>query len=44
MHTDGVDVGMADGCVRRIKNSVNVAVFQALSSAWGSETVSDESY
>ena len=44
MHPGGVDVGMADGAVRLIKNSVNVATFQALSSAGGSETVSNDSY
>ena len=44
MHPGGVDVGMADGAVRLIKNSVNVATFQALSSAGGSETVSSDSY
>ena len=44
MHSGGVDVGMADGGVRLIKNSINVAVFQALSSAGGSENVSSDSY
>ena len=44
MHPGGVDVGMADGAVRLIKNSVNEATFQALSSAGGSETVSTDSY
>jgi type II secretory pathway pseudopilin PulG len=44
MHPGGVDVGMADGAVRLIKNSVNLATFQALSSAAGSEIVSTDSY
>ena len=44
MHPGGVDVGMADGAVRLIRNSVNVATFQALSSAGGSEFVSSDSY
>ena len=44
MHSGGVDVGMADGSVRLIKNSVNVAVFQALSSAGGNENVINDSY
>ena len=44
MHAGGVHVAMADGGVRLIKNSVNVAVFQALASASGSETVSNDSY
>ncbi len=44
MHAGGVHVAMADGGVRLIKNSVNVAVFQALASACGSETVTNDSY
>ena len=43
-HPGGVDVGMADGSVRLIKNSIHVGVFQALASARGNETVSSDSY
>jgi prepilin-type N-terminal cleavage/methylation domain-containing protein len=44
MHPGAVEVGMADGSVRLIKNSVNVSVFQALSSTMGNEVVSADSY
>jgi len=43
-HPGGVNLGMADGSVRFIKNSVDVFVFQALSSTHGSEVTSDDSY
>jgi prepilin-type N-terminal cleavage/methylation domain-containing protein len=43
-HLCGVFVGMADGSVRFIRNSVNLFLFQALSSTRGSEVVSDGSY
>jgi prepilin-type N-terminal cleavage/methylation domain-containing protein/prepilin-type processing-associated H-X9-DG protein len=43
-HAGGVHVGMADGSVRFIKNSIYAGVFQALASARGSETVSAVSY
>jgi prepilin-type N-terminal cleavage/methylation domain-containing protein/prepilin-type processing-associated H-X9-DG protein len=44
MHAGGVGVGMADGSVRPIKNSVNIFVFQALSSTVGNEVVTANSY
>jgi prepilin-type N-terminal cleavage/methylation domain-containing protein len=44
MHPGCVEVGMADGSVRPIKNSVNVLVFQALSSTVGNEVVSTDSF
>ena len=43
-HASGVYVGMADGSVRFIKNSVSPFLFQALSSTRGSEIVSYDSY
>jgi prepilin-type N-terminal cleavage/methylation domain-containing protein/prepilin-type processing-associated H-X9-DG protein len=43
-HSGGVTVGLADGSVRFIRNSVDVFVFQALSSTSGNETTSSDSY
>jgi prepilin-type N-terminal cleavage/methylation domain-containing protein/prepilin-type processing-associated H-X9-DG protein len=43
-HPGGVNVGMCDGSVRFIKNSVNVFTFQALASAKGSEVISQDAY
>ena len=43
-HPGGVNVGMCDGSVRFIKNSVNINVFQALASTRGGEVVSADSY
>jgi prepilin-type N-terminal cleavage/methylation domain-containing protein/prepilin-type processing-associated H-X9-DG protein len=43
-HPGGVTIGMADGSVRFVRNSVCVFVFQALSSTSGSETMSSDSY
>ncbi len=43
-HNGGVTAGMADGSVRFIRNSVDVFVFQALSSTSGSEITSGDSY
>ena len=43
-HPGGVNVGLADGSVRFIKNSVNVYIFRALSSTRGGEVVSSDSY
>jgi prepilin-type N-terminal cleavage/methylation domain-containing protein/prepilin-type processing-associated H-X9-DG protein len=44
MHSGGVHVAMADGSVRMTTNSVNSAVFQALSSTAGNEIITAESY
>jgi prepilin-type N-terminal cleavage/methylation domain-containing protein len=44
MHPDLVEVGMADGSVRPVKSSVNILVFQAISSTVGNEVVSSTSY
>ncbi len=43
-HPGGVNVGMCDGSVRFIKNTVNIYTFQALASAKGGEVVSSDSY
>jgi prepilin-type N-terminal cleavage/methylation domain-containing protein/prepilin-type processing-associated H-X9-DG protein len=43
-HPGGVNVGMGDGSVRFVKNSVNVFIFQALASTKGSEIVSSDAY
>jgi prepilin-type processing-associated H-X9-DG protein len=43
-HPGGVNVGMCDGSVRFIKNSVNIYTFQALSSTKGSEVISSDAY
>jgi prepilin-type processing-associated H-X9-DG protein len=43
-HPGGVNVGMGDGSVRFIKNSVNVFTFQAIASTKGSEVVSSDAY
>jgi len=43
-HPGGVNAGMGDGSVRFIKSSVNIFIFQALSSAKGSEVISSDAY
>ena len=43
-HSGGVTTGMADGSVRFIRNSVNVFIFQAISSTSGNEATSSDSY
>ena len=43
-HPGGVNVGMCDGSVRFIKNSVSIQTFQQLASARGGEVVSADSY
>ena len=43
-HPGGVNVGMCDGSVRFIKNSVNIYTFQALASAKGGEVISSDAY
>jgi prepilin-type processing-associated H-X9-DG protein len=43
-HPDGVNVGMADGHVRFIKNSVNLNSWRALSSSKGGEVLSSDSF
>ncbi len=43
-HPGGVSVGMCDGSVRFIKNSINPLMFQALSTTQGGEVVSAGSY
>jgi prepilin-type processing-associated H-X9-DG protein len=43
-HQGGVNVAIADGSVRVIKNSINPFVFQAISSTMGGETLGAHSY
>jgi len=43
-HPGGVNVGMCDGSVRFMKNSVNIYTFQAIASTKGGEVVSSDSY
>ena len=43
-HPGGVNVGMCDGSVRFIKNSVNINIFQALASTRGGEVISADAY
>jgi prepilin-type N-terminal cleavage/methylation domain-containing protein/prepilin-type processing-associated H-X9-DG protein len=43
-HPGGVNVGMCDGSVRFIKNSVNIYTFQAIASTKGGEVVSADAY
>ena len=43
-HPGGVNVGMGDGSVRFIKNSISLTIWSALSSARGGEVVSSDSY
>jgi prepilin-type processing-associated H-X9-DG protein len=44
LHLGGVNVGMADGSVRFIKNSINLAAWRALGSMNGGEVISADSY
>jgi prepilin-type N-terminal cleavage/methylation domain-containing protein/prepilin-type processing-associated H-X9-DG protein len=43
-HPGGINVGLCDGSVRFIKNSINRATFAALGSKNGGEVVSSDSY
>ncbi len=43
-HPGGVNTGMCDGSVRFVKNSVNISIFQALSSSKGGEVLSSDAY
>jgi prepilin-type N-terminal cleavage/methylation domain-containing protein/prepilin-type processing-associated H-X9-DG protein len=43
-HPGGVNVVLADGSVRFIKNQVNLAVWRALSTTQGREIISDDAY
>jgi prepilin-type N-terminal cleavage/methylation domain-containing protein/prepilin-type processing-associated H-X9-DG protein len=43
-HSGGVNVGMGDGSVRFMKNSINYFIFQALASTKGSEIISSDAY
>ncbi len=43
-HPGGVNVGMADGSVRYVKNTINLASWRALSTTQGNEALSSDSY
>ena len=43
-HPGGVNVGMADGSVRYVKDSVNLLSWRALSTTRGSEIISSDAY
>ena len=43
-HSGGVNLGLADGSVRFIKNSVSIATWRALGTRNGTEIISDDSY
>jgi prepilin-type N-terminal cleavage/methylation domain-containing protein/prepilin-type processing-associated H-X9-DG protein len=43
-HPGGVNVLMCDGSVRFMKNSINIATFQALTTTRGGEVISSDSY
>jgi prepilin-type N-terminal cleavage/methylation domain-containing protein/prepilin-type processing-associated H-X9-DG protein len=43
-HPGGVDVGMCDGSVRFIKNSISIYIFQGIASSKGGEVISADSY
>ena len=43
-HPGGVNVGMADGSVRFMKNSINLYIWRALSTTQGNEVISSDSY
>ena len=43
-HAGGVNVGMADGSVRYIKDTINFMSWRALSTSRGNEIVSSDSY
>ena len=43
-HPGGVNVGMGDGSVRFVKNSVNLPTWRALSTTQGGEVISSDAY
>ncbi len=43
-HPGGVNVGMADGSVRNIRNSINLFTWRALSTTQGGEIISGDSF
>jgi prepilin-type processing-associated H-X9-DG protein len=43
-HPGGVNVGLADGSVKFIKNSISLNVWSALSTSQGGEVISSDSY
>ena len=43
-HPGGVNVGLADGSVRYIKDSINLITWRALSTTQGNEVISSDAY
>ena len=43
-HPGGVNVGLADGSVRYIKDSINLFSWRALSTTQGNEVISSDAY
>jgi prepilin-type processing-associated H-X9-DG protein len=43
-HPGGVNVGLSDGSVRFVKNTINLGVWRAISTTQGGEVVSSDSY
>ncbi len=43
-HPGGVNVGMGDGTVRFVKNSISLAVWRAIGSTQGGEVVSADAF
>ena len=43
-HPGGVNMGLCDGSVRFIKNTISQAVYSALSSSQGGEVISSDAY
>jgi prepilin-type processing-associated H-X9-DG protein len=43
-HPGSVNVGMGDGSVRSVKNSISLATWRALSTTQGGEVISSDAY
>ena len=43
-HPGGVDAGFVDGSVRFVKNTINLTIWQSLSTTHGGEVISSDSY
>ena len=43
-HPGGINVGMCDGSVRFVKNTISVLIFRAISTSKGNESVGADAY
>jgi prepilin-type processing-associated H-X9-DG protein len=43
-HSGGINVGMCDGSVRFVKNTISINTFRSISTSKGNETLSGDSY